>query len=106
MEHTRSTLQKVIVQALNRLPPEQVPLAAWEFVAGGTVSAKTRPLSFAEGVLTVEVPDTAWRTQLRDMAGQYVASLNQYSGQRIERVEFVLATQRRSEANAKTQDQK
>ena len=104
MDHTRSTLQKVIVQALNRLPPDEVPLAAWEFAAGSAVAEKTAALSFDRGVLTVEVPNAAWRLQLRDMAGQYIAALNRYSAQKIERVEFVLPGRRRAPAQKEPQD--
>jgi predicted nucleic acid-binding Zn ribbon protein len=91
MEIARHTLQKIMADTLKRLPPEQVPLAAWEIAAGKAVAEKTRALSFVEGVLSVEVPDATWRSQLGSMTNQFLSQLNQYSSQRIERLEFVIA---------------
>jgi predicted nucleic acid-binding Zn ribbon protein len=91
MEIARHTLQKIMADTLKRLPPEQVPLAAWEIASGKAVAEKTRALSFADGVLSVEVPDATWRSQLGSMTNQFLSQLNQYSSQRIERLEFVIA---------------
>lgn len=91
MELARDTLIKIVADALNRLPAAEVPLAAWQFAAGQAVADKTRALGFAEGVLTVEVPDATWRNQLRDMAPQFLSTLNHYT--RVERIEFVLPQQ-------------
>jgi len=88
MEPARDTLIKIVADVLNRLPAAEVPIAAWQFAAGPAVADKTRALGFEEGVLTVEVPDATWRTQLRDMAPQFLATLNRYT--RVERIEFVL----------------
>lgn len=91
MELARNTLQKIVADTLKRLPAEQIPLAAWEFAAGKAVAEKTTALRFAEGVLTVEVPDATWRAQLGSMCNQFLSQLNQYSSIRIERLEFVIA---------------
>ncbi|HYE25837.1 MAG TPA: DUF721 domain-containing protein [Clostridia bacterium] len=96
MDLARNTLQKIVAEALNRLPAEQVPLAAWEFAAGKAVAEKTQALRFSEGVLTVEVPDATWRAQLQSMAPHFLSMLNQYSRQRIERLEL-LVSERRAE---------
>lgn len=97
MDLARNTLQKIVADALNRLPAEQVPLAAWEFAAGKAVAEKTRALRFADGVLTVEVPDATWRGQLQSMAPHFLSMLNQYSGQRIERLELVVSGRKADE---------
>lgn len=91
MDLARNTLQKIVADVLNRLPAEQVPLAAWEFAAGKAVAEKTQALRFSEGVLTVEVPDATWRAQLQSMAPHFLSMLNRYSGQRIERLELVIS---------------
>ena len=91
MEQARNTLQKIMAETLKRLPAEQIPLAAWEFAAGKAVAEKTRALGFSDGVLRVEVPDATWRSQLSSMSHQFLSQLNQYSSQRIERLEFVIA---------------
>jgi len=89
MERVSNTLQRIMVQALQRLPPEQLPEAAWNFAAGNTVAGKTRVLSCEKETLAVEVPDATWRAQLVAMAPQFLARLNQFI--RIERIEFKLA---------------
>ncbi len=91
MDSARSTLQKIVADALNRLPAEQVPVEAWQFACGKQVAQRTRAVSFASGVLRVEVPDARWRDQLQDLSGGCLAKLNQYSRIRVERIEFVVA---------------
>jgi predicted nucleic acid-binding Zn ribbon protein len=89
MERVSSTLQRIMVQALKRLPPEQLPEAAWDFAVGRAVAEKTRVLSCEKETLVVEVPDANWRAQLYAMTPQFLARLNQFI--RIERIEFKLA---------------
>lgn len=89
MEPVADTLQRIMVQALKRLPPEQLPAAAWDFSAGKAVAEKTQVLGCEAGTLVVEVPDANWRTQLYAMAPQFLARLNQFI--RIEHIEFRLA---------------
>jgi hypothetical protein len=91
MDSARPTLLKVVADVLNRLPAEQVPVEAWQFACGKQVAERSRAVSFDRGVLRVEVPDAQWRDQLRELSGGYLASLNQYSRVRVERVEFVIA---------------
>jgi predicted nucleic acid-binding Zn ribbon protein len=89
MERVSNTLQRIMVQAIKRLPPEQLPAAAWDFAAGKAVAEKTRVLGCEKQTLVVEVPDANWRTQLYAMVPQFLVRLNQFT--RIERIEFKLA---------------
>ncbi len=102
MEPVRAALQKVLAGVLNRFPPEQVPLEAWPFVCGKQVSRRTQAVSFADGILRVEVPDAAWRAQLQELRGRYLAGLNQYSAKPVEKIEFVLAAAAGSSTPANT----
>jgi hypothetical protein len=90
MERVSNTLQRIMAQAIQRLPPEQLPQAAWDFAAGRAVAEKTRVLGFEKSgekqTLLIEVPDANWRAQLYAMAPQFVARLNQFIS--VERVEF------------------
>jgi hypothetical protein len=90
MERVSNTLQRIMVQTLKRLPPEQLPEAAWDFAAGRAVAEKTRVLGCEKEILMVEVPDATWRAQLYAMAPQFLARLNQFI--RIECIEFTLAS--------------
>jgi hypothetical protein len=38
----------------------------------------------------VEVPDAGWRAELQSLAPQYLAVMNRYVAERVERIEFVL----------------
>ena len=93
MERVSNTLQRIMAEALQRLPPEQLPEAAWNFAAGKAVAEKTRvlgcDLSGEKKILVVEVPDATWRAQLYAMTPQILARLNPFI--RIERIEFKLA---------------
>ena len=83
-----------MADAVRRLPPEESPLLAWPLACGSDVAEKTRAVSFAEGVLTVEVPDAGWKSQLFSLTLQYKSLLKGYTGQEIERINFVIAGQK------------
>ena len=82
-------MQRIMAEALKRLPPEQLPQAAWDFAAGRAVAEKTRVIAVEKKTLLVEVPDANWRAQLYAMTPQFLARLNPFI--RIERIEFKLA---------------
>ena len=89
MERASRTLQRIMAEALRRLPPEDLPAAAWEFAAGRAVAEKTRLLECAAEVLTIEAPDATWRAQLEAMAPQFLARIHPFIP--IKRVEFRIA---------------
>ena len=85
----RRIMAETVAQTLKRLPPEELPQAAWDYAAGQAVAEKTRALGCEGKVLRVEVADANWRTQLYSMAPQYVARLQPYLA--VERIEFEIA---------------
>jgi hypothetical protein len=82
-----------VVNSLRRVAPGDAPILAWPLVCGSAVAERTRAVEFAEAVLKVEVPDAGWKQELQALAPRYVAMLNRYAGQRVERVEFVVREQ-------------
>lgn len=90
MESARETLQKIVADMIRQSPPEQAPVIAWQFVCGKAVADRTEALSFADGVLSIRVADAAWRSQLADMTPHYLELLRRYTGQKVERLSFVL----------------
>ena len=90
MEQAGSGLEKIVVNSLRRVAPGDAPMLAWPLVCGSAVAERTRAVEFAEAVLKVEVPDAGWKRELQALAAPYVAMLNRYAGQRVERVEFVV----------------
>ncbi len=90
MEQAGAGLDKIVEQSLRQARPADAPLLAWPIVCGSAVAARTRALSFEDGVLLVEVPDAGWRTELRSLAPRYVASVNRYTPQTVRKIDFVL----------------
>ncbi|MCW2811669.1 MAG: hypothetical protein JWP61_2127 [Friedmanniella sp.] len=56
-------------------------LARWALLVGTGVAEHSKPEAYADGVLTLRCDTTAWATQLRYMAPQLVAMLNEHVGQ-------------------------
>ena len=94
MQHARNTLSKLFAQTLRREGGDQAPILAWPLACGSKVAARTTAVSFAAGILAVEVPDTAWRCQLEIFRQHYLAALNQISPQKVQDIKFVLPSQR------------
>ncbi len=90
MELAGAGLEKIVVSSLRRAPQSEAPLLAWPLVCGSAVAERTRALQFADAVLRVQVPDAGWKRELQSLAPRYLAVLNRYAGQKVERIEFVI----------------
>jgi hypothetical protein len=90
MEQVGAGLERIVVGSLRRVPPSQAPLLAWPLVCGSVVAERTRALEFAHAALRVEVPDGGWKREMQVLAPRYLAALNRYAGQKVERIEFVV----------------
>ena len=55
-------------------------LARWALLVGPSLAEHSRPERYADAELTVRTDSTAWATQLRQMAPQLVAMLNEQLG--------------------------
>ncbi len=88
MQHARATLRKIFTDTLRR-EGDSAPLLAWPLACGGSTAERTNAVSFANGVLTVEVPDRTWQHQLQSLSRQYLAALNQISSEPVSGIEFV-----------------
>ena len=90
MEPAGAGLEKILADSLRRMPPTEAPLIAWPLVCGSAVAERTRAASFAAGILHIEVSDAGWKRELQALAPRYLATINRYVGQRVQRLEFVL----------------
>jgi hypothetical protein len=90
LEHASTGLEKIVMNSLRRVPQSEAPLLAWPVVCGSVVAGRTRALEFADAVLRVEVPDAGWKREMQGLAPRYLAQLNRYAGQKVERIEFVI----------------
>src|SRR3979490_1812454 len=91
MEHASAGLEKIMTNALRRVPAKDAPLLAWPLACGHAVGERTRAMDFVEGILRVEVPDASWRSELKALAPQYVAVINRYVSENVKRIEFIIA---------------
>jgi predicted nucleic acid-binding Zn ribbon protein len=91
MEPIRTALRQIMRDLLAAKPHEEAAVLAWPLVCGKEVAARTRATSFAEGSLTVEVPDAAWRTQLAAFAPRYLSGFGELIGPVVREVRFKVA---------------
>ena len=98
MQPASAGLEKIVIQSLRRVSPEDAPILAWPLVCGSAVADRTRALAFADGILRIEVTDAGWKRELQSLAPRYLATINQYLGQCVTRIEFVV---RSSESTTK-----
>jgi predicted nucleic acid-binding Zn ribbon protein len=90
MEPARRGLQKIALELIRSSPESERPMIAWPLACGIAVAEKTRAVGFNEGILTIEVPDVTWRTELREMSSKYLAALRQLLGDAVQRIEFIV----------------
>lgn len=88
MEPIRSGLRNIMRDLMRAQPAEEAVILAWPLVCGKDVAARTRAATFADGRLTVEVSDAAWRTQLITFAPRYVAAFAELLGPIVREVRF------------------
>jgi Dna[CI] antecedent, DciA len=89
MESARTGLRNIIRDLFRTRPAEEAAVLAWPVVCGREVAARTRAVSFADGRLTVEVPDATWRFQLASFGPRYVNSFAELIGPVVKEVKFV-----------------
>jgi hypothetical protein len=92
MESIRTGLRNVMKDLLRAQPLEDAVIMAWPVVCGKDVAARTKALLFAHAVVTVEVPDAAWRKQLMSFASRYISAYEALLGQVVKEVRFKVAT--------------
>ncbi len=92
MQHARSTLRKIFADTLRR-EGKDAPILGWPLACGSRTAERTAAVGFADGVLTVTVPDNAWRQQLQSLTPRYLAALNQITSEKVTRIEFVTSNQ-------------
>ena len=93
MKHASTTLRKIFRDTISR-EPDKAALLAWPLACGAKTAERTDAVGFSDGVLTVTVPDEAWRHELQCLTPQYLAALNQIAPKRVSRIEFVASTRR------------
>lgn len=90
MQHAGTTLKNIARQSV-KTEGADGPVLAWPLACGAKIAERATAVSFASGVLTVSVPDPTWINQLQSFAAQYLATLNQITSEKVDRINFVAA---------------
>lgn len=90
LEQAGAGFERIVVNSLRRVPRAEAPMLAWPLVCGSKVAERTQALDFVDAVLRVEVADAGWKREMQNLAPRYLATLNRYAGQKVERIEFVI----------------
>jgi hypothetical protein len=93
-ERPGAALESVVARSVRRAPAGEGPLLAWALACGSAVAERTRALEFANGILRVEVPDAGWKRELQELAPRYLAAINRYVSDSVNRIEFSLPAKR------------
>lgn len=59
----------------------------WSEAVGAQVADHVRPVKLDQGVLTVEVDDPAWATQVKFLTSTIIARLTDVAGANVERIQ-------------------
>ena len=94
MQPAAAAFERIVANSVRKAPSGQGPLIAWSLACGHKVSERNQAVSFAEGILHVEVPDLGWRKELQALAPRYVAEINRYVAETVKRIEFVVKPSR------------
>jgi predicted nucleic acid-binding Zn ribbon protein len=89
MESVRTGLRHIAGELLRSRSAEEAAVLAWPLVCGKDVASRTRAAVFADGSLTVEVPDAAWRSQLKSFVPRYLSGFAELLGPVVREVKFV-----------------
>jgi predicted nucleic acid-binding Zn ribbon protein len=89
LEQAGARLEKLVAHSLAQSSPSASALLAWPVVCGSAVAERTRALDFRDGVLRVEVADASWKSELQALAPRYLALINRYTREPVQRIEFV-----------------
>ena len=92
LEQAGARLEGVVAGSMRRAPRNEAPVLAWPLVCGSAVAERTRAVTFAAGILRVEVADMGWKRELQALAPRYLAMINRYAGQTVSRIEFVVVS--------------
>lgn len=90
MDGMRDLLKKNLARTLERLPDADRLGAAWTLACGKAMADRGEIVSFAGGVVEVEVRDAAWLDQMRSMRAVLESELARIAGVRIVAIHFEL----------------
>jgi len=104
LQPTRPELHAIAREVLRTAPPHEAPLLAWPLVSGARIAERCIAHAFAEGVLTVTVPDGSWRAELVEFRTQYLAALGRLLGPVVRQIDFVIVAPKAAPTSPRAQE--
>jgi predicted nucleic acid-binding Zn ribbon protein len=102
MDRAGNVLRKLGVPGAS-VSAEDLARAAWPRAVGRRIAARTRPVAFADGCLTIEVEDSVWLQHLRTMRRHILSSLQSIVGKEtVKALDFRPGVPRREPQRAGT----
>ena len=92
MQGMRDLLRSSLGRSLGGMNAEDRLAAAWPVACGSAMAAHGAVTEFAEGILRIEVGDTAWLAQMNSMRAMLASDLSRISGVRVSAIHFDLKT--------------
>jgi predicted nucleic acid-binding Zn ribbon protein len=88
LEGMRELLRGSLGRSLQALEDEDRLAAAWPVACGRAMAGRGKVLRFENGVVQVEVADSAWLRQLTSMRGQLAGELARIAGVKVAEIHF------------------
>jgi hypothetical protein len=88
MESVRTGLRQIMSDLLRARPAEEAVIMAWPLICGREVAARSRPVSFSDGILMIEVTDAEWRKQLQSFLPSYIGGYEGLLGPLVKSIQF------------------
>jgi hypothetical protein len=106
MEAVRTGLRQIMQDLLRTRPTEEAVILAWPLVCGKDVAARTQASSFSEGILTVAVSDSTWRSQLQSFTPRYISGYEGLLGPVVKTVRFEIKQSANSNQHSAKTDER
>ena len=88
LEGMRSLLRGSLARSLRTLSEADRLSAAWTVACGRAMAEHGEIVGFADGVLEVEVADTAWLGQMVSMRGHLASEVGRIAGVPVREIHF------------------
>jgi predicted nucleic acid-binding Zn ribbon protein len=88
MEGMRNMLKGALGRSLSALSDEDRLAASWPVASGKAMAERGTVVGYADGIVRVQVEDSAWLQQLMSMRGQLAGEMARIAGVRVTEIHF------------------
>ncbi len=88
LERMRDLLKGSLGRTLSALSDEDRLAAAWAVACGKVMAERGTVVGYSDGIVRVQVEDSAWLRQLMSMRGQLAGEMARIAGIRVSDIHF------------------